>query len=99
MRLPGNALALAHVPHALVLTRINPALIKERIAQRADESKGIFEDVEFLHRVAECFEAPWFRDIFESRGTKIYELCTEGSLEETSENAKRLIEQLLSETS
>lgn len=93
--LPGNALALAHPPHHLILTKLDPLVAAERIKRRDEESKGVFQDVEFLRRVDERFSSDWFRDLFQSRGTTLHALPTDAALDETVARAQTLISTIL----
>lgn len=95
LSLPGNKLALEHAPTAMVLTKLPAAVAVKRIAQRGGESKGVFADVEFLKKQEERFASPWFRQLFEERGTKVFELDTSGTLEETQRLATELIDHIL----
>lgn len=95
MALPGNALALSYPPGALVLTKLPPEVAIRRIAGRSDESKGVFGQLEFLKKLETRFAEPWLRELYESRGTKLYELDTAGTVEETSHRAQQLIDHIL----
>lgn len=95
LSLPGNKLAIEHAPTALVLTKLPAAVAVERIAQRGGESKGVFADIEFLKKQEERFASPWFRQLFEERGTKVFELDTSGTIEESQHLATELINHIL----
>ena len=95
LSLPGNKLALQHAPSALVLTKLPATVAAQRISQRGGESKGVFADVEFLKKQEERFASDWFRELFESRGTKVFELDTSGSLEVSQKLATELTDHIL----
>ena len=95
LSLPGNKLALEHAPTALVLTKLPAPVAASRIEQRGGDSKGVFADIEFLKKQEERFASDWFRELFESRGTKLFELNTSGSLEESRRRATELINHIL----
>ncbi len=95
LNLPGNKLALEHAPDALILTKVRAELARERILQRDDESKGVYSHLDFLKKQEERFEQQWFRDLFENKGTNMYELDTSGEIEDSNHNAKKLIDQIL----
>lgn len=95
LSLPGNKLALEHAPTALVLTKLPAVDAATRITGRGGESKGVFADVEFLKKQEERFAAPWFRQLFEERGTKVFELDMSGTLEHSQRLATELIDQIL----
>ena len=96
LSLPGNKLALEHAPNALVLTKLSATVAFERIASRADENKGVFADLNFLKQQEERFAAPWFRELFEQRGTTVFELDTSDTLDESRRRATDLINHILS---
>lgn len=95
LSLPGNKLALEHAPNALVLTKLDPQIAVQRIQKRSGDSKGVFADLAFLEKQAERFQAPWFRNLFLDRGTKIFELDTSSTLEESQRQATQLINHIL----
>lgn len=94
LEMPGNKFALEHAPNALILTDIAPELIRERL-KRADDSKGVFEDLELLKKVHERFRADWFQKLFIDRGTKIEMLDTSVSKEHMFKNIATLLETYL----
>lgn len=94
LSLPGNKLAIEHAPTALVLTKLPAVVAASRIAERGGESKGVFADIEFLKKQEERFASPWFRKLFEERGTKVFELNTSGTLEESQHLATELIDHI-----
>lgn len=80
LAIPGNALALAHSPDVLVLATLSVETALARLAARAgkrDDSR--YERTADLAALAERYAAPWFREIFTSRGTRIADLSTEAS--------------------
>lgn len=97
--LPGNVVALANAPQHLVITRAPFEHVAERIRTRADESKGVYSiDLDLLRRADERFRAPWFRKLFESRGTTLHDLDTSGTLEQSKANAIAILSNILKET-
>jgi len=95
MNLPGNQLALAYAPDALILTRIPAELAHARIHARTDEAKGVFAQLDFLKQLEERFQEPWLKELFETRGTTLHTLDTSGTLEETNTQATQLIQSIL----
>lgn len=96
--LPGNNLALQLAPTHLVLTSTPVEKIIDRIRNRpaSQGAAGVFADVELARRVDARYREPWFRELFESRGTRIHTLDTSGTLEQSKSNAIALIATLLS---
>ncbi|TAL49969.1 hypothetical protein EPN81_04160 [Patescibacteria group bacterium] len=95
LSLPGNKLALEQAPHALILTKLSAEIAFERIASRSDESKGVFGDLNFLRQQEERFASPWLHELFEERGTSVFELDTSGTLDESHRRATELIDHIL----
>lgn len=95
--LPGNKLALQLCPTDLVLTSTPVEKVIDRIRLRpvTQGAAGVFADVELARRVDARYREPWFRELFESRGTQIHTLDTSGTLEESQANAVALITKLL----
>ncbi len=96
--LPGNILALVHAPDALILTTIPVQMAISRISLRHDDNKGVFQDPVLLTKVADNFKSKNFRALFEESGTRIFDLDTSGTLEESKTSAVSLITQLLKNT-
>lgn len=102
LKLPGNAQAMKRPPDHLVLTRVRPETVAERLAKRDNSLKafsagatGIFVDIEYMKKVDERFRAPWYRELWEKAGTQVHEIDTERPLTEVQADAERLIETLL----
>lgn len=93
--LPGNKLALEYAPNALIIAKLSAEEAFERISNRDDESKGVFGELEFLKKIEQRFEESWLKDLFESHGTKTYELNMNGAVEQTSARAQQLISEIL----
>jgi thymidylate kinase len=96
LALPGNAAALQHVPDALILTHVKPETAAARLQARANESKGVFEDLELLRKIAKRFAADWFSQLYHERGTSVHHFNADVSKEQMEADAKKLIEQILS---
>lgn len=97
MALPGNTLALHHAPDALILTKLPAQVAYERLEQRDEESKGVFTHLTFLQKQEERFASEWLKNIFTSHGTRVYELDTSQTLEESQRQARKLIERILND--
>lgn len=95
MQFPGNRLALEFAPNALVLTKLPAEAAVKRIRERDDDSKGVFDQLEFLKKLEQRFEEPWLKELFEQRGTVVYDLDTSGPLDDTNLKAQQLIDHIL----
>lgn len=89
--LPGNALALLHPPTDLILTNLDAKIATERLAKRAEFSKGVFEREKLLRSVHDRYYSNWFEELFISRGSTIHKIDTGSSIEELQQNAIKLI--------
>jgi len=96
-KLPGNKLALDHAPNVLILTSTPIEQIAERIQQRpaTQGAAGVFAQVDLARRVDVIYRSQWFRELFESKGTRLFELFTGGTQEESKAKAIELIATLL----
>jgi len=82
LSLEGNKIALSNPPDAIIIADCPPDVAIERLRTRLDKNdNAIFEKLEFLKRADNAFKSEWFRNIFESRGTKIIYLNTARNLE------------------
>jgi thymidylate kinase len=95
MALPGNNLALSYPPNALVLTKLPAEEAIKRLEERSEDPKDVFEKLEFMKKLEVRFGEAWFRELYESRGTTLYELDTSGTVEATTERAQQLIDHIL----
>ncbi len=95
MNLPGNKLALENKPDLLVLTDLDPEAIIERIKNRDDDSKGVFENLEFLKKVAERYRSDWYSEIFFKQGTSVHTFDTRIPKQAMTINFIKLLEKLI----
>ena len=96
MKLRGNAFALKHAPDILFIADLDPAIAIQRLAARNEkQDNAIFEKKELLEKLHANFRADWYRQIFESRGTKVEYFPTEDSLDTMKQNAVAALERLL----
>lgn len=95
LALPGNALAMANAPNALILTKVSAEIAHERISARQDDSKGVFADITFMKQQEERFASSWLKELFEKHDSQIFELDTSGTLEQSKTRATNLIDHIL----
>jgi len=93
--LPGNNLALQHVPDILILANLPAEIAVKRIAERDDDSKGVFAKLDFLRKLEQRFKEPWFHELFEDKGCTIHHIDTNNSLESTIKQSHKLFESIL----
>ncbi|MEK7102037.1 MAG: hypothetical protein AAB579_01075 [Patescibacteria group bacterium] len=88
MKLRGNAFALKHAPDVLFIADLDPAIAVERLAARSEkQDNAIFEKKELLEKLRANFRADWYRQIFESRGTKLVYFPTDENIDSMKEKA------------
>lgn len=96
MKLRGNTFALKHAPDVLFIADLDPAIAVQRLAARSEkQDQSIFEKEKFLEKLRANFRADWYRQIFESRGTKVVYFPTEDSLDRMKEKAVAELQRLL----
>ncbi len=96
MKLPGNTYAIKHAPDHLVLTYIDPDTAQARQRERAEMSKGIYEDMEKLIAYQNIFHSEEFQSIFTATGTSVHSIDTGTALEETLHQSELLFKKLIS---
>lgn len=94
IKLPGNTLALEFCPNDLVITNIDPGKLTERF-NRDDDSKGVFENIEYLKKVNERFHSDWFSQLFTDHGTQVHNFNTDVPKDEMEQNIISLISSLI----
>jgi len=93
MNLPGNRLALKTPPNLLVITRTHPEVAMARLDEREKKDHAIFENLSFQQKIELRYESDWLKKIFESIGTKVSYMDTNGTIEETKANIVRIFEE------
>ena len=72
LSLEGNKIALETPPDIIVIADCPPDVALSRTTKRFDkQDDAIFERIDFLKKADVAFKSEWFRNIFESRGSKI----------------------------
>lgn len=96
MKLRGNAFALKHAPDVLFIADLDPIIAVQRLAARCEkQDQSIFEKQAFLEKLRANFKANWYRQIFESRGTKVVYFPTDDSLDTMRQKAVEELKGLL----
>lgn len=83
LSLEGNKLALTHGPDLLIIVNVNPRTCLKRLAGRGTKKdQVIFENLDFQQKAYERFMSPWFKHMFEGRGSKVVYLDANKTKEE-----------------
>lgn len=95
--LPGNAFTLEHAPDMLMIPLVNPDVAMGRITGRLDKNdNAIFEKREFLSRADVGFRSDWFKEFFESKGTRVVYLDGSKTRGEVAHEAIRRLNEVMS---
>jgi len=97
IKLPGNRLALEYAPNLLILTKVSPEVVMERIEKKGMSSATIFTNLLFQRKISERYNSIWLRELFERFGTKIVYISTEppATEEDTKKKAIEILEEFL----
>ncbi len=95
LALSGNKLALKYRPNLLIITQVEPKTAIKRLAERDKKDGVIFEKLPFLEKLNKRFSAPWFKKIFERKGSKVIYLKTNKTVYDTIEEAIEIWENFL----
>ncbi|MEM2121077.1 MAG: hypothetical protein QXU20_00240 [Candidatus Woesearchaeota archaeon] len=95
IKLPGNRLALEYAPNLLIITKVSPEVVMERIEKKGMSAATIFTNLLFQRKISERYNSIWLRELFEKFGTRIVYISTEPPL--TEEDTKRKAIEVLEE--
>jgi thymidylate kinase len=71
--IPGNQIAILNAPGHIVVAKVSAKTAMTRLGARTEKNdNAIFEKESFLAKAAERYESEWFRNFWESRGTKVH---------------------------
>ena len=91
INLPGNKLAIEDYPPSLIIiAQVDPRTAIQRLADRDKKDKCIFERLEFQKKLQEKYNSTWLRSLFEKHGTKIVYIDTNGTIEETKQQVRKI---------
>jgi len=76
INLPGNRLALKNAPDLLIITKVEPQVVMNRLASRGKKDHAIFENLLFQRKVEMRYESDWLRKLFEKYRSKVVYLDT-----------------------
>ncbi len=74
--LPGNQLAIRNAPDMLLILRVEPRVVIERLRQREKKDNAIFENLFFQRKVQFRFESGWLNKLFTHHKSKVIYLDT-----------------------
>ena len=99
MRLSGNKTALQFAPSLFIIAMVKPETAIRRLGARPKKDNSIFDNLEFQRNIDSRFRSDWLRQLFEQHGSKVAYLDTDEpkTVEETQNNAVKLIEEFFAE--
>jgi dTMP kinase len=91
----GNHIALDNRPDLLIIAIVNPLEAVRRLNARSDKNDdAIFERLDFLKKADERFRSGWFRELFESRGSKVAYVDMNRTIDEEIADAVRIYDSM-----
>ncbi|MFH1399068.1 MAG: hypothetical protein ABIG95_03075 [Candidatus Woesearchaeota archaeon] len=92
IQMPGNRLALKHAPNLLIITRVEPQLVVERMKEKGELQEGVFRRLSFQRKVDQRYASGWLKQLFERFKTKVVYLDTNPpkSIEQTKSEVLQL---------
>ncbi|MFP4402835.1 MAG: dTMP kinase [Candidatus Woesearchaeota archaeon] len=76
INLPGNKLAIKNAPDILVIIKVEPEVVIERLMKREKKDNAIFENLMFQKKVQHRFESDWLKKLFSHYNSKLIFLNT-----------------------
>ncbi len=96
IELPGNKLSIKEFPPShIIIAKVDPEKVIERLNLRSKKDNCIFEKIEFLKQLQLRYESDWLRGIFEKQGTKIIYLSTNTTLQDTINRTREVWERII----
>ncbi len=77
MKLPGNKLALEYAPDLLIVSKIKPETVIQRLGARSKKDYSIFDNISFQAKISERYGSEWLRSLFEKQGSKVAYIDTD----------------------
>lgn len=87
--LPGNKLAIQNAPDLLIIVKVDPLIVMERLKKRHKDDNAIFENIMFQRKAQYRFESDWLKKLFCHYKSNVVYLDTNppASIEETKSKA------------
>ncbi len=97
MEMPGNRLALKNSPSLMIITKVEPRIVIERLQTDGRIGHALFYTLNFQRTIDERYSSLWLKSLFEKFGTKVEYLDTNPpkAVEQTKAEAIRLLEEFL----
>ncbi len=95
--MPGNRLALKYSPNLLVITKVEPRVVIQRLQREGRLEGAIFRKLNFQRKIDERYSSMWLKNLFERFKAKIVYIDTNPpkSVEDTKKEAIKIWEEFL----
>jgi len=99
MDMPGNRLALKYAPNLLIITKVDPKVVIERLQTDNRIGQAIFHTLNFQRTIEERYNSIWLKSLFERFNTKLVYVDTNPpkTVEETRAEARKVLDEFLAE--
>jgi len=99
INLPGNKLAIKNAPDLLIIVRVEPIIVIERLKQRHKDDNAIFENIIFQRKAQFRFESDWLKKLFTHYNSEIVFLDTNppATVDDTKNKAVEIFKQHISQ--
>jgi thymidylate kinase len=97
MEMPGNRLALKHAPNLLIILKVDPKVVIERLQTDNRIGAAIFHTLNFQRTIEERYSSAWLKSLFERFNTRMVYLDTNPpkTPEETKAEALKILEEFV----
>lgn len=95
LAMPGNKLAIKHAPNLLIILKIDPMEVMDRLKNRHKNDNAIFENLNFQRNAQVRFESEWLKKLFTHFGSDVIYLDTNppSTVEDTKKKAIELFKE------
>lgn len=90
-----NSVALSCMPDYVVILKVNPASVMERLQNREKKDNAIFENLSFQTQIQKRYEEKSLQKFLEERGSKVIFLDANGTQKETENEVEKKVIPLL----
>ena len=99
MEMPGNRLALKYAPNLLLVTKVDPKVVIERLQVDNRIGQAIFHTLNFQRTIEERYNSQWLKSLFERFNTRIVYVDTNPpkTVDETKLEARKILDEFLAE--
>ena len=95
--MPGNRLALKYSPNLLIITKVEPRVVIQRLQRDGRLEGAIFRKLNFQRKIDERYSSMWLKNLFERFKAKVVYIDTNPpkSVEDTKKETIKVWEEFL----